>query len=106
MEGLLRIGSDVLHQSLLAGLAGVQRVPPRFRSGEHWAELVRHGLWDGAIVSCFWLETRLLSGQAPQWDGLAALPLGQLGLQLLASAAVPTTAAGSDRQDTNNARSA
>ena len=37
MEGLLRIGTDVLHQSLLMGMEGVQLVPPRFRSGEHWA---------------------------------------------------------------------
>lgn len=89
MEGLLRIGTDVLHQSLLGNLAGMQLVPPRFRSGEHWAELVRHGLLDGAIVSSFCLEKRLLSGQAPQWEGLAARPLGQLGLQLVAT--TPTT---------------
>ena len=85
MEGLLRIGTDVLHQILLAELQVVQQVPSRFRSGEHWAELVRHGLLDGAIVSSFCLETLLLSGQAPQWDGLKALPLGQLGLQLVAT---------------------
>lgn len=85
MEGLLRIGTDVLHQSLLDNLTGTQLVPPRFRSGEHWAELVRHGLLDAAIVSSFCLETVLLSGQAPQWDGLTALPLGQLGLQLVAT---------------------
>ena len=85
MEGLLRVGTDVLHQSLLSSLAGVQLVPPRFRSGEHWAELVRHGLLDGAIVSSFCLEKLQLSGQAPQWDGLAALPLGQLDLQLVAT---------------------
>jgi hypothetical protein len=85
MEGLLRIGSDGLHQSLLNGMAGVQRVPPRFRSAEHWAELVRHGLLDGAIVSSFSLPQLLLCGQAPHWDGLAALPLGQLGLQLVAT---------------------
>ena len=85
MEGLLRIGTDVLHQSLLSNLAGAQLVPPRFRSGEHWAELVRHGLLDAAIVSSFCLEKLLLSGQAPQWDGLTALPLGQLGLQLVAT---------------------
>ncbi|MCP9943476.1 hypothetical protein KBY70_13890 [Cyanobium sp. ATX 6E8] len=89
MEGLLRIGTDVLHQSLLLGISGVQLVPPRFRSGEHWAELVRNGLLDGAIVSSFCLEKLLLSGQSPQWDGLAALPLGQLGLQLVAT--TPTT---------------
>jgi hypothetical protein len=63
MEGLLRIGTDVLHQRLLQGMAGIQRVPPRFRSGEHWAELVRHGLLDAAIVSSFCLEKLLLSGQ-------------------------------------------
>ena len=85
MEGLLRIGTDVLHQSLLGNLAGMQLVPPRFRSGEHWAELVRHGLLDAAIVSSFCLEKLLLSGQAPQWDGLTALPVGQLGLQLVAT---------------------
>ena len=85
MEGLLRIGTDVLHQSLLSNLAGMQLVPPRFRSGEHWAELVRHGLLDAALVSSFCLETLLLSGQVPQWDGLTALPLGQLGLQLVAT---------------------
>jgi DNA-binding transcriptional LysR family regulator len=85
MEGLLRIGTDVLHQSLLMGISGVQLVPPQFRNGEHWAELVRHGLLDGAIVSSFCLEKLLLSGQFPQWDGLAALPLGQLDLQLVAT---------------------
>ena len=85
MEGLLRIGSDGLHQSLLNGMAGVQRVPPRFRSAEHWAELVRHGLLDGAIVSSFSLPQLLLCGQDPHWDGLAALPLGQLELQLVAT---------------------
>ena len=85
MEGLLRIGTDVLHQSLLMGMAGVQLVPPRFRNGEHWAGLVRHGLLDGAIVSSFCLETLLPAGQTPEWDGVAALPLGRLGLQLVAS---------------------
>jgi hypothetical protein len=89
MEGLLRIGADLLHHSLLSGLVGVQLVPPRFRSGEHWAGLLRHGLLDGAILSSFCLEKLLHTGQAPQWDGLAALPLGQLGLQLVAT--TPTT---------------
>jgi hypothetical protein len=44
---------------------------------------VRHGLLDGAILSSFCLEKRLLSGKTPQWDGVAALPLGQLGLELV-----------------------
>jgi hypothetical protein len=85
MEGLLRIGTDVLHQTLLIVLAGVQQVPPRFRNAEQWAELVRHGLLDGALVSSFALEKRRLSGQAPQWDGLVAMPLGQVALQLVAT---------------------
>jgi len=83
MEGLMRIGTDALHQSLLLGMAGVQLVPPRFRGALHWAELVLHGLLDGAIVSSFCLENLLHSGQVPKWDGLATLPLGQLGLDLV-----------------------
>ena len=83
MEGVLRIATDPLHQSLLAGLAGLQSVPPCFRSEGHWAELIHHGLLDGAILSSFCLEKNLPSGKSPQWDGLAALPLGQLRLQLL-----------------------
>jgi len=62
-------------------------VPPRFRSAEHWAELVSHGLLDGAIVSSFCLKQQQLSGQAPKWDGLTAMPLGQLALQLVATTA-------------------
>ncbi len=85
MEGLVRIGTDVLHQSLLSRQAGVQLVPPRFRSDEHWAELVRHGLLDGAIVSSFCLEKLPPPGLAPHWDGLVALPLGRLGLHLVAT---------------------
>jgi hypothetical protein len=86
MAGLLRIGTDVLHQSLLLRMAWVQQVPARFRSGEHWAALVRHGLLDGAIVSSFSLERPLPAERQPNWDGLAVLPLGQLGLQLVAAA--------------------
>ncbi len=87
MEGLLRVGTDVLHQVLLRDLAGVQQVPPHFRNAEHWAELVRHGLLDGAIVSSYCMEERLLSGQAPRLEGLVALSLGQVSLLLVAPAA-------------------
>jgi hypothetical protein len=87
MAGLLRIGSDVLHQSLLAGLPGVQQVPARFRRSEHWAELVRHGLLDGAIVSSFALadpeRAELPLGSS---NGLVVLPLGDLTFQLVAAA--------------------
>jgi hypothetical protein len=86
MEGLLRIGTDPLHQSLLQGLEVVQQVPPRFRHGHRWAELVRLGLLDGAIVSSFSLGGPLPVDGRPTWDGLTALPLGQLHLQLVATA--------------------
>ena len=66
-------------------MSDVQLVPPRFRSAEHWAELVSHGLLDGAIVSSFCLEQQLQSGQSPKWNGLTAMPLGQLALQLVAT---------------------
>jgi hypothetical protein len=85
MEGLLRIGTDVLHQCLLRGMAGIQQVPSRFRQDQHWAELVRHGLLDGAVVSSMSFDSKRTSAQGPAWDGLTALPLGQLGLQLVAT---------------------
>jgi hypothetical protein len=84
MAGLLRIGSDVLHNTLLHGIAGVLQVPPRFRSAEQWVELVRHGLLDGAIVSSFSLARPLPAGEEPAWEGVAVLPLGSIGLQLVA----------------------
>jgi hypothetical protein len=86
MEGLLRIGTDPLHQGFLDGMAIVQQVPAQFRSSEQWVELVRLGLLDGAIVSSFSLERSFPSDGRPTWDGLAVLPLGQLGLQLVATA--------------------
>jgi hypothetical protein len=84
MAGLLRIGSDVLHHTLLLGLAGVQHVPPRFRSTEQWVELLRHGLLDGAILSSFSLAKPLPAGEEPAWEGITVLPLGSIDLQLVA----------------------
>jgi hypothetical protein len=84
MAGLLRIGSDVLHNTLLLGMGGVLQVPPRFRSAEQWVELVRHGLLDGAIVSSFSLTRPLPADEEPSWEGTAVLPLGSIGLQLVA----------------------
>ncbi len=84
MAGLLRIGSDVLHHTLLQGLAGVQRVPPRFRSAEQWVELLRHGLLDGAILSSLSLASPLPAEKEPVWAGISVLPLGCIGLQLVA----------------------
>jgi hypothetical protein len=86
LDGVMRIGSDLLHQPLLEPLAQVQQVPPRFRSAEQWVELIRHGLLDGAILSSLALELRLLSGKVPRWEGIGAKPLGTLGLQLMADA--------------------
>lgn len=86
MADQLRIGSDVLHHALLVAMAGVQEVPPRFRSAEHWVALVQHGLLDGAILSSFSLARPLPAGQEPAWAGIAAVPLGSLGLQLVAQA--------------------
>jgi hypothetical protein len=85
MEGVLRLGSDALHHSLISRLINVQQVPPRFRSAEQWAQLIRHGLLDGALLSSLGLGQRLLSGQAPRWDGLAAKALGTVALQLVAT---------------------
>ncbi len=87
MEGWLRLGTDPLHQSLLIGMTGVQLVPPRSRSAEDCAALVRHGLLDGAIVSSFSLLRLLPPGQERRWDGLTALPLGRLGVQLVGTTA-------------------
>ncbi len=86
MEGLLRIGTDPLHQGLLVGMDVVQQVPAQFRSSEQWAELVRVGLLDGAIMSSFSLQRPLPADGRPLWDGLAVLPLGQLAMQLVAAA--------------------
>ena len=85
MVGLLRLGTDFLHQSLVMSMAEVQLVPPQFRHAEHWAELVQNALLDGAIISSFCLGKRLLSGQAPRWENLVAMPLGQVVLQLVAT---------------------
>jgi hypothetical protein len=85
MEGLLRIGTDLLHQSLLDRMVGVQQVPPVIRQAEHWAELVRLGLLDGALISSFSLDRPPLQGESPLWQGLKTLPLGQLDLQLMAT---------------------
>jgi hypothetical protein len=86
LDGVMRIGTDLLHQPLIEPLAQVQQVPPRFRSAEQWVELIRHGLLDGAILSSLALELRLLSGKVPRWEGIGAKPLGTLGLQLMADA--------------------
>ena len=86
MAEQLRIGSDVLHHALLLTMTGVLEVPPRFRSAEHWVELLRHGLLDGAILSSFSLARPLPAGQDPAWEEITVLPLGSIRLQLVAQA--------------------
>lgn len=84
MAGVLRIGTDPLHQELLQHSPAILRVPARFRPSRHWAALVACGLLDGAIVSS-WCHGRILPiGQAPRWQGLCTLDLGALPLQLMA----------------------
>lgn len=83
MAAVLRIGTDLLHHTLLMGMAGVQLIPPRFRSAEHWVELLHHGLLDGVLLSSFSLPKPLTPGQEPTWEGIAAIPLGVLSLQLV-----------------------
>jgi hypothetical protein len=86
MAEQLRIGTDVLHHPLLNAVGSVQEVPPRFRSAQHWVDLLNHGLLDGAILSSYSLSKPLDTGQEPTWDGIAVLPLGSISLQLVAQA--------------------
>ena len=84
MKGVLRIGTDVLHQVLLPRKSFLQLVPPQFRRADQWAELVRIGLLDGAIISSWGLEKPLPQGRSPRWSGLEVHPLGVLPLWLMA----------------------
>ena len=79
-EKLDKLGRFLLRNDWTGGLsAGVAwlvflQVPARCRQVKQWAELVRHGLLDGALLSSFCLERRLLSAQLPHWEGLSAPP--------------------------------
>ena len=76
--GVARIGADLLHHHLLAGIDWLLPVPERFRSVEAWLELVRQGVLDGALVS------ELELPQVRQLDAadLQLLPLGCMPLAL------------------------
>jgi DNA-binding transcriptional LysR family regulator len=76
--GVARIGGDLLHQPLLAGLDWLLPSPPRFRCVESWLELVRQGVLDGALISGLELKA------APPLDvtDLELVPLGALPLAL------------------------
>jgi hypothetical protein len=83
-DGRLRLGTDALHQSLLAGLPGVLQVPPCFHPAGDWVTLVAQGVLDGALVSSLCHNQELASGELPRWPGVQVLPLGSLPLQLVA----------------------
>ena len=89
MKGVLRIGTDGLHQGLLLKQQALQLVPPRFRKADQWAELVRLGLLDGAIVSSWALDAPLLPGSVPSWSGIRVEPLGAVPLELMARSRRP-----------------
>ncbi len=76
--GVARIGGDLLHQPLLAGLDWLLPSPPRFRCVENWLELVRQGVLDGALISGLELNA------APPLDvtDLELVPLGAIPLAL------------------------
>ena len=86
-SGFARIGTDLLHAPLLAGMTGLLPAPVRFRSMHTWAALVRDGVVDAAVVSG--LEIAAARSHL-DWSGLQWLELGtiQLALALPPGAAI------------------
>jgi hypothetical protein len=77
-SGVARLGSDLLHQHLLADCPWLLPTPQRFRAAANWLELVRQGVLDGALISG--LELQAAEGLN---DGeLELLPLAELPLAL------------------------
>ena len=81
--GVAQLGSDVLHQPLLAGQPWLLPAPQRFRPVGSWLELVREGVVDGALLSG--LELELEANGGIDRDGVEILPLGALELGLVVS---------------------
>lgn len=77
--GFARIGADLLHAPLLAGMKGLLPTPVRFRSVHSWAALVRDGVVDAAVVSGIEIEA---AGSQLDWSGLQWLKLGAMPLAL------------------------
>jgi hypothetical protein len=75
--GFARIGTDLLHAPLLAGMAGLLPTPVRFRSIHTWAALVRDGVVDAALVSGMEIAAARsqLDWSELQWLELGAMPL-------------------------------
>jgi hypothetical protein len=76
--GVARIGTDLLHWHLLAGLDWLLPVPVQFRPAYEWAELVRQGVLDGAVVS----GLELIANPEVDVTGLRLLELGSIALAL------------------------
>jgi len=81
-QGFARIGADLFHQFLLADLPQVLPVPQHLRPAEHWADLVRLAVIDGAVISSLELE-QVKDPNA--WRELSLYPLGSLQLELVAA---------------------
>jgi hypothetical protein len=77
--GFARIGTDLLHAPLLAGIKGLLPTPVRYRSIHTWAALVRDGVVDAALVSG--LEIAAARSQL-DWSELQWLELGAMPLAL------------------------
>jgi hypothetical protein len=91
--GVARIGSDWLHQPLLARCPWLLPTPQRFRPLDNWLELVRQGVLDGALISG--LDLLMVDGGNRQ--ELELVPVGDFPLALAFDprlAALETGAAG------------
>jgi len=76
--GVARLGSDLLHQHLLADCPWLLPTPQRFRAAANWLELVRQGVLDGALISGLELE----AAEGANRQELELLPLAELPLAL------------------------
>ena len=75
--GFARIGTDLLHAPLLAGIKGLLPTPVRYRSIHTWAALVRDCVVDAALVSGWEIAAARsqLDWSELQWLELGAMPL-------------------------------
>ena len=76
--GVARIGTDLMHWHLLEGCDWLLPVPVQFRSACDWAELVRQGVLDGAVVS----GLELNGNSEVDVSGLQLMELGTMRLAL------------------------
>ena len=76
--GVARIGADLMHWHLLDGCDWLLPVPVQFRPPCEWAELVRQGVLDGALVS----GLELNANREVDVTGLRLMELGSIALAL------------------------